>query len=303
MKKNIDEINIVILNYNDSETTLKLIESIHEYPNINKIIVVDNNSTDDSVEVIKNNFYPKVIVLKSMINGGYGAGNNLGIEYITKNFEKCNKILICNPDVEFSSDLIDDLAMTLNKDVRTMIVSTIAYRPNGDLQQPTAWPIPSRINYIVSSSIIFNKIFLQKKNYYDKDYIFSKRFVPVDCVPGSLLMIKTEILDSTNKLYDENMFLYGEETYLGLKYKKNENTSILYTKNSYIHNHSVSINKTINSEAKQRRMILDSRLYLLKKYYKVNLPILYFAKLFYSCSMLEYKIISFLKKRKKKNGK
>ena len=57
MKKNIDEINIVILNYNDSETTLKLIESIHEYPNINKIIVVDNNSTDDSVEVIKNNFY------------------------------------------------------------------------------------------------------------------------------------------------------------------------------------------------------------------------------------------------------
>ena len=47
---------MVVLNYNDAETTIKFLNRISTYKNISKVIIVDNNSKDDSVESIKNNF-------------------------------------------------------------------------------------------------------------------------------------------------------------------------------------------------------------------------------------------------------
>lgn len=74
----------VILNYNDAETTEKLVKQIADYNVLHQIIVVDNASTDDSLERLKKleaDQPGRLHVLSADHNGGYGSGNNLGVRY------------------------------------------------------------------------------------------------------------------------------------------------------------------------------------------------------------------------------
>lgn len=71
------KVGIVIVNYNDSETTIKLLEMIKEYKILESIVVVDNNSTDNSYELLKKYENNKIKVVNSKINKGYGYGNNI----------------------------------------------------------------------------------------------------------------------------------------------------------------------------------------------------------------------------------
>ena len=72
-------VSIVTVNYNESETTIELIESLSQitYPNI-EIIVVDNASTNGDPKQIKEKF-PRIVLVESVINYGFAGGNNLGI--------------------------------------------------------------------------------------------------------------------------------------------------------------------------------------------------------------------------------
>ena len=71
----------IILNYNDAETTRKLVQKIREYTAFQYIVVVDNRSNDNSFTVLKELESEKVKVIETDRNGGYGYGNNEGIKY------------------------------------------------------------------------------------------------------------------------------------------------------------------------------------------------------------------------------
>ncbi|MFR5732279.1 MAG: glycosyltransferase family 2 protein [Clostridium sp.] len=80
------QLSCVILNYNDAETTEKLVKQIADYDVLHQIIVVDNASTDDSLERLRKlesdanaSQSGKVRVISADHNGGYGSGNNLGV--------------------------------------------------------------------------------------------------------------------------------------------------------------------------------------------------------------------------------
>ena len=72
---------IVILNYNDSENTIKMIEQIKDYKCFSKIVIVDNCSTDDSVEKITPYIRNHIVLLEAKKNKGYASGNNIGLKY------------------------------------------------------------------------------------------------------------------------------------------------------------------------------------------------------------------------------
>ena len=74
MNKNLD---VCILNYNDFETTQKLVEKMRRFSIIDHIVVVDNHSTDDSYDKLCLLEDEMVIVIQTPKNGGYGYGNNL----------------------------------------------------------------------------------------------------------------------------------------------------------------------------------------------------------------------------------
>lgn len=72
-------VSIVTVNYDQSVTTMDLIESLSKisYPNI-EIIVVDNASIKESPKIIQEK-YPRIVLVESVINYGFAGGNNLGI--------------------------------------------------------------------------------------------------------------------------------------------------------------------------------------------------------------------------------
>ncbi len=74
-------INCVILNFNDGETVSRLVHMIHDYDYLEKIVLVDNHSTDDSWEQLQVLKDEKVDLIRTEKNGGYGYGNNTGIRY------------------------------------------------------------------------------------------------------------------------------------------------------------------------------------------------------------------------------
>ena len=99
----------VILNYNDAETTEKLVKQIADYNVLHQIIVVDNASTDDSLERLKKleaDQPGRLHVLSADHNGGYGSGNNLGVRYAAGQ-GGATHVLIANPDVVFSEQSLD----------------------------------------------------------------------------------------------------------------------------------------------------------------------------------------------------
>ena len=99
----------VILNYNDAETTEKLVKQIADYNVLHQIIVVDNASTDDSLERLKKleaDQPGRLHVLSADHNGGYGSGNNLGVRYAAGQ-GGATHVLIANPDVVFSEQSLE----------------------------------------------------------------------------------------------------------------------------------------------------------------------------------------------------
>lgn len=259
-------ISCVILNYNDADTTINLIDEIKNYSNLDHIIIVDNLSTDNSFERLKEKESTKVTVLHSDKNGGYGYGNNLGIRKAYKDFHS-SYIIVANPDIHFTEKNIQTMAEELEYNKETCIVAPRALKPNGENQTLIAWKIQSLWDYALSASMIYIKFF--SKKYYNLNQFKDKNRVEVDVVPGSLLMVNAEHM-MNNGMYDEGIFLYGEEETLALKFKKEQLKTVLLLNETYIHEHSVSISKSFPKAIKQKKMNLDSRLYLIKNYYNTT---------------------------------
>ena len=70
-----DKISMIILNYNDSYTTLSLVDEVRDYECLDSVVVVDNHSSDDSWKRLQTlNGSGKVHALRLEQNGGYGMG-------------------------------------------------------------------------------------------------------------------------------------------------------------------------------------------------------------------------------------
>ena len=104
-------VSIITVNYNHSEVTCDLIESLNKitYPNI-EIIVVDNDSPDDSPLDIKSRF-PNVIMTASPINYGFAAGNNYGIMKARGKY-----VLLINNDTVVTKNFLEPLVDKMEAD-------------------------------------------------------------------------------------------------------------------------------------------------------------------------------------------
>lgn len=258
-------IDLLILNYNDSKTCIDLLETVKNYRIFTRILIVDNCSSDSSYEALREYNDNNVTVIKSDKNGGYGYGNNYGIRYLYNNY-KSKYILITNPDVIFTEETIIELFNTIEKHPEYIIMAPLMCDKDGNYCQNSGWKISSLKEYVLGFSIIYSK-------YFDSNNIFlmneSQDIVTVDAVSGSLLLVRTEAM--LNKgMYDERLFLYCEETALGFKIKSSGLKTGIITNLKYIHNHSVSISKTYSSEYQKRRLLLYSKLLIVKEYYKAS---------------------------------
>lgn len=259
-------IDVLILNYNDAETTLSYVNRVANYNVIHKILIVDNCSTDDSVNLFKSFKNKKVEVVESKKNGGYGAGNNIGIKYLIKKYDS-DYILISNPDVIVEEDTIIHLETFLRNHLDYAIAAPFMLDKNYKRQINTAFKIPGLYDYILSFDMFWTKY--QSNSIYDNIIKEEADYKTVDGVSGSMLMINAKNMMNYG-MYDENIFLYCEEISLAIKLKKAKMKTALLPKYEFVHNHSISISKTYNSELKKQKLLVESKLYVIKHYYNAN---------------------------------
>ena len=272
-------ISCVILNYNDASTTQKLLEHIQNFKILNSIVVVDNHSTDGSFELLQRYANDKIYLLKSTNNGGYGAGNNVGIRYAYETL-KADYILIANPDVVFEEDCLEKLANIFQENSNVAVVS--AKQSNSP---DCAWKNCSTLQYILATSLFF-EVWLRIRCY-PSNYFKEKILVPVFAVPGSLLMVDAAKMIQYGN-YDEEFFLYYEEPVLAQKFAEAGFLTILRLDTSYVHNHHVSISKTYHRWSQQHAILLKSAMLFLRKYKKANVIEMAFAKLWFAYTKFEF---------------
>jgi len=271
-------VSCVILNYNDAPTTMTLLEHIKDFSVFKHIVVVDNQSTDNSFDVLSAFRNEKIHVIQTERNGGYGYGNNFGVRY-SKDVLGADYVLIANPDVIFEEDCIQKLLESFADDCVAVVSAKQSNSPD------CAWKNCSTMQYVLATSLLF-EVWLKIRNY-PKQYFQDKSVAEVFAVPGSLLMVDARKMLQYG-MYDEEFFLYYEEPVLAQKFADAGLKTMLRLDTSYVHNHHVSISKTYNRWSQQHVLLLKSAELFLRKYKKANKFQMAFAKIWFAYTKLEF---------------
>lgn len=279
---------LIVLNYRDYETTSKFIENIKNYRNVDKIIIVDNYSNDGSYEKLLEYKCEKIHVIKSNKNGGYSYGNNLGIKYAIEKFNP-NYIIISNPDVTFKDNTILKMMEIYNIYENVGIVAPRMIDKNN---VESCWKLPKyHLDLLLSSSLV-SKIIGNPYKYKKED--ISSDINYVDVLSGSFFMIKASVIEEIGYM-DEDVFLYCEEAIMSYKLLNKNYKNILLTTDEFVHEHSISINKSIQSRVRQHEILYNSKLVYYEKYKNINGMKLNILKCFFKIGLLEKKAIYSIK--------
>ena len=211
------DVSIIFVNYNTYKLTIEAIASVYEFTKkINfEIIVVDNNSKDNSVDQIKNKF-PDVVIIRNVKNIGFGRANNKGMK-----IAKGKYFFLLNTDTYLISNAIELFFdfMEEKENSTVAVVGGQLYKPNGGYSVSYG-PFPNFKLFVKGS---FWRYFYKKKFYINEVVIPVKEdfIIPyeVDYVSGADFFIRREIINKT-KGFNESFFMYFEETELSLRIKK-----------------------------------------------------------------------------------
>lgn len=281
------KIGIVILNYNDSDTTINMINQIKDYNCLNKILIVDNSSTDNSYKILKKYEKNNIEIIKTKENSGYASGNNVGIKYLEK--YKLDYIIISNPDIIVDEYCIKSLAKELDKDKSISLIAPVIKQLGSKIR---GWKLPNYYNDLITITNTKQRFHASYGLY--KDEYYNSKLSKVDVVSGCFLMIRSDILKSIN-YFDENTFLYYEENILGYKLKEKGYNSYIDNELSVTHNLSVSVDKSIK-KIKKYKILVKSLLYYEKYYNHINIFGYILLKIAYFISLIIAYIINIFKK-------
>lgn len=231
---------ILVINYNDYPTTIQFIENVKNFKCLDYIVVLDNCSTDDSFSKLKAYENDLIHVIQSEKNKGYAYAINYGAKYLMKIFGDCN-IIVSNSDIIIKNEkTILDLIHSKNDE---MAILAPVINEQGKLDR--GWKIPSPIQDSLMNLIYLHRFLKPLFLYYNDDYYNGKNLVEVEAVTGCFFMIDSKHLEEVG-FFDENTFLYYEENIIAKKLKDKDLKTYIDCNACVIHNHSVSINKSLN---------------------------------------------------------
>lgn len=191
---------ILVVNYNGRKTLPACLRSLFhlEYPNTH-ILVVDNASTDGSLEKAKTQF-PKAHFIRNSENVGFARGANVGIRFALDHGS--DGVWIVNPDVIVPKDALLPLVTLLERHPNVGMVSPIITTPSGR----HIWFGGGAIQWLR-----FRAIHIAPRS---RTTPFETGFLS-GCAP----LIRREVFESVG-LFDEHFFLYYEDADLSLRAKQ-----------------------------------------------------------------------------------
>ncbi|MBB6713505.1 glycosyltransferase family 2 protein [Clostridium gasigenes] len=254
---------IILLNYKNVKDTLEAVESLENinYPNF-EIIIVDNDSKDNSLILLKEALGEKHHIISSGKNGGFAFGNNVGIKYAIK--KNADYVLLINNDT------------TVEKDFLNHLVNSIENKKN------VAMATGLILNYYNKEKIWYDGGEIKWDKFYGYHINEGKRLSDVTLkereitfATGCLMLIKCEIIKKIGYLPEE-YFMYYEDVDFCAKIQE-EGYKICYNPKSVIY-HKIS---AASGEAESPFAIewnTKNRIKFMKKY-KHKLTTLKYLKL------------------------
>jgi GT2 family glycosyltransferase len=292
MKKNID-IGIIILNYNSYNDTINLVNSLQNQNNsiTLEIVVVDNKSPNESVKHLKIiEAYKNVNLLETKSNLGYARGNNFGLNYLYNNFN-AEFVTILNNDVSINDNLIfSKLIDEYNSIENCGFISPIEVDSNGTINSYCGRKRPSFLMEILNSFLLFTYLFPNISKY---NIDIKKRRIKVDIIAGAFLFTKMKYFKQIN-FFDSGTFLFLEERILSKKVENSKREQFLITSINYLHQTSLSINKTF-SGLEQAKIFNESLIYYTKNYNRFGSVKAFILLIFLKFKIFQFKIFYFCK--------
>lgn len=200
-------VDIILVSYNTADYTVRAIESVFKETKSTDInlIVVDNNSSDNSVELIRDKF-PDIQLIETGANLGFAGGVNVGSKA-----GQAEYILLLNPDTVILEGAIDKLVEFAGKHTKSGIWGGVTLNNDLSLNPNNARARISFKTLFFSatglSKIFRNSCFFNHDNYgcWDRQ---SER--DVDVITGCFFLTPRKLWESLNGL-DETFFMYAEE--------------------------------------------------------------------------------------------
>lgn len=197
------QISIIINNYKTRGLLKHCLRGIYANPPSVEfeVIVVDNNSQDGSVEMVRQMF-PQVFLIASDKNLGHHGGNNLGIKKSSGKY-----IILANTDIAMLDDAFDKMYFFMEKNTNVGLIGPKLKNPDGSIQMSCMrWPSP--LVPLLRRTFLGRFSFAQKKlsDYLMEDFDHGNN-KEVDWILGACVMVRREAINKIG-LMDEDFFLY-----------------------------------------------------------------------------------------------
>ncbi len=216
------KLSIVILNYNVRyflELCIKSVQAAIADLDA-EIIVVDNQSSDDSCQMVKE-LFPEVILIENKENFGFSKGNNIGV---TK--AKGEYLCILNPDTVVAEDTFAKSLAYANDNPKMGILGCQLTDGRGQF-------LPESKRNIPTPMVSIKKI-LGFPNAYYANHLSPTDTGKVDILVGAFMFLKKEIYDEVEG-FDEDYFMYGEDIDLSYKVLKAGYQNIYFGETAILH--------------------------------------------------------------------
>lgn len=311
------QVGIVILNYNNTNDVKKCIDSALKYTptEITKYVIVDNGSKECVKDEIHRFLAKKTNSFQCISEGGandlkqityiclpknigYARGNNVGIDFLCQ-FEEITHIMILNSDILFTEDILTPLLSMIDTTPNVGTVSPLLYRPNGNIDYCCARKNCSSICMSLAFSYIFARIYrkMVADSYIllNEPDLLKKPNFEIDLPSGSCMLMDKSVITQIGG-FDNNTFLYYEENILFEKFKKLHLKNYIVPSVSCIHVGGSTTNNT-KSALFLKRCNYESLIYYLKTYRNISFIILHYIHLSAKIRLSKMRLNQLLKKR------
>ncbi len=222
---------VVIVNYNVAyflEQCLNSVVSASKNLEI-EIFVVDNNSIDGSVAMVRNKF-PNCKVIANKDNVGFSRANNQAIKEANSKY-----VLLLNPDTVVEEATFSKIIsyMDLHDEVGGLGVRMVDGKGNYLPESKRGLPKPIVAFYkIFGLSALFPKS--KRFGAYHLGYLDEHKISEIDVLSGAFMLMRTETLEKVG-LLDEAFFMYGEDIDLSYRITQGGYTNVYYPETTIIH--------------------------------------------------------------------
>lgn len=223
------DLSIIIISYNTAQITKNCLDSVIKSLTDSKvsyeIIVVDNASTDKSVDVLKTYTHLHLYTFKFIENKqnvGFAKANNQAVKVASGKY-----ILFLNSDVVVLDQAVPKLLNYFQQNEnKIQFLGGKLFEKDGQTPQPSCGPF-------YSIPVVFGALFL-KGDYWGLTRYSPEKPVAVDWVSGACILTKKTDFDQLNG-FDENIFMYMDEIDLLYRAKKRGKTTFFYPEAKFIH--------------------------------------------------------------------